>query len=67
MKDLSFHPATLWRVKQVQQVYPVSRSKIISDSENGLFPKPIRLGPRSIAWRAVEVVEYIEALGVDHV
>lgn len=58
----SIHPSALWRVRQILQVYPVSRAKLYNDIKAGRFPKPIRLGERCVAWRASEVLAFIESL-----
>jgi prophage regulatory protein len=38
-----------------------SRSSIYSDMERGVFPKPIKLGLRSVGWLTSEVDTIIEA------
>lgn len=38
-----------------------SRSSLYDDMERGAFPKPVKLGPRSVAWIASEVEAWLEA------
>lgn len=46
------------RLPQVLAVYPVSRSTWLAGVRSGRYPKPVKLGPRTTAWR----VEAIRAL-----
>ena len=38
-----------------------SRSSIYQDVQRGFFPKPIKLGPRSIGWPEIEVDAIVDA------
>ncbi len=49
----------LLRLKQVLQFIPVSRSTWWAGVKTGRFPKPIKLGPRTTAWRAADINELI--------
>lgn len=40
----------LLRLKQVRTITGLGRSTIYRWMEAGRFPKPVRLGPRSVAW-----------------
>lgn len=48
-------PDTLLALKQVTAITSASRSSIYAWIARGLFPKPIRIGPRRTAWHASEV------------
>ncbi len=37
-----------------------SRSAIYADGNKGLFPRPIKLGPRSSGWLESEIDEWLE-------
>ena len=50
-----YPPATIWRRKQVQGESGLSRSTIYMRIAEGLWPKPVRLGPRAVGWVASEV------------
>jgi prophage regulatory protein len=54
--------ATLLRLPQVLNIIPVGRSTWWKGVATGRFPKPIRLGPRSVAWKAVEILTLVERL-----
>jgi predicted DNA-binding transcriptional regulator AlpA len=45
----------LWRLPQVLKVIPVSRSTWWAGCKSGRFPAPVKLGPRTTAWRAAEI------------
>ena len=58
-------PATLpsagfLRDKQVLAFVPVCRATLWSWTKEGRFPKPVKLGPRTTAWRAEDVREWME-------
>lgn len=50
---------TLLRRRQVEMRVGLRRSAIYLRLTNGTFPKPIRLGPRSVRWIASEVDAWI--------
>ena len=58
----SMDPAALLRLRQVLSLYPVSRSSWWAGVRVGRYPKPLKLGPRTTAWRRADIVELIERL-----
>lgn len=52
-------PDVLWRQREVLAVVPIGASSLWRLVAEGEFPKPIRLTPRTVAWRATEVREWI--------
>lgn len=46
---------TLLRLPRVKAETGASRSTIYLRIQQGLWPKPVKLGPRSVAWPASEV------------
>lgn len=42
---------------------PVSRATWYAWIQRGYAPKPVRLGPRTSAWRAEEIQDFIANLG----
>ena len=44
-------------------IIPVSRSSWWAGVKSGRFPKPVKLGPRTTAWRVSEIRTLIEGLG----
>jgi prophage regulatory protein len=48
------------RLPQVRERTGLSRSTIYKLQESGDFPKSVALGPRSVAWVATEIDQWIE-------
>lgn len=44
------------RLPQVLALVPVSKSSWWKGCRSGLYPKPVKLGPRTTAWRAENIV-----------
>lgn len=49
------------KLKDVINTTGLSRSSIYAYMAKGGFPKPIQLGPRSVAWIEEEVQEWLKA------
>lgn len=58
--------ASFLRLPQVLSVVPVSRSTWWSRVRSGEFPQPVKLGPRTTAWRAADIAALLERLAVGH-
>ena len=54
------------RLKQVLALIPVSKSTWWAGVATGRFPQPVRLTPRTTAWRACDIQLAIEQLGAPH-
>jgi prophage regulatory protein len=55
--------ASLLREWQVLGLLPISRSSLWAGVRSGRFPKPVKLGPNTTAWRASDIFAFIESLG----
>lgn len=53
-------PALL-KLPEVTALTRRSRSRIYADAARGDFPKAVKLGPRSVAWVASEVQDWLNA------
>ena len=53
----------LLRINQVLALVPVGRSSWWEGCRTGRYPKPVKLGPRTTAWRAEDIAVFIESLG----
>ena len=42
---------------------PISKSSWWAGVKTGRFPQPVKLGPRTTAWRVSDIAELIERLG----
>jgi prophage regulatory protein len=51
----------LLRLGAVIRVTGLSRSTLYRLIADGQFPRPVRLGPRAVAWRRVDVEAWSEA------
>ena len=49
------------RDKQVLEIIPISRATLWGWVKTGKFPKPVKLGPRTTAWSASDVREWMES------
>jgi predicted DNA-binding transcriptional regulator AlpA len=68
-KDQAYRPvpeilsaASLLRLPQVLSVIPVSRSTWWNRLRSGDFPQPVKLGPRTTAWRASDIADLLARL-----
>ena len=49
------------RLKDVQARVGLSRSTIYVNISNGVFPKPVRIGARAVAWLSDDISAWIDA------
>lgn len=49
------------RLPQILAVMPVSKSTWWAGVASGRFPKPVKLGPRTTAWRVSEIRALLSA------
>ena len=54
----------LLRLPQVLSIIPVSRSAWWAGCKNGRYPKPVKLGPRTSAWRASDIKALLEKISL---
>jgi predicted DNA-binding transcriptional regulator AlpA len=52
----------LLRLPQVLALVPVSRSTWWAGCKSGRFPKPVKLGPRTTAWRSSDIAALLESI-----
>ena len=51
----------LLRRKKVQELTGLSRSGLYVAIKNGVFPRPVKIGLRAVAWNSVEIYKWIES------
>jgi len=56
----SFPQVGFVRLPQILSVYPVSASTWWRGVKSGKYPKPVKLGERTTAWRAEDIRTLIE-------
>lgn len=47
----------------IPALIPISRTAWLSGCDAGIYPKPVKLGERSVAWRVSDIQEIIQKLG----
>ena len=50
----------------IPAVIPVGKSTWWQGVKDGRFPKPVKLGPRTTAWRVEDVIALVERLTTEH-
>ena len=51
------------RLPQILEIIPVSKSTWWQGCKDGRFPKPVKLGPKTTAWKAEDIAALIERIG----
>ena len=50
------------RLPQILEIFPVSKSTWWEGCRSGVFPKPVKLGPRTSAWRVEDIRTLMERI-----
>ncbi|MDQ6969410.1 MAG: AlpA family phage regulatory protein [Mariprofundus sp.] len=53
------------RLPAVLAVYPVSKTTWWAGVKSGRYPQPVKLGPKTTAWRVNDVVRLIDEMSGD--
>lgn len=53
---------TLYRLKDVMELTKLGSSTIYRMMDEGKFPRPLRLGPGSVRWRASAIRAWMDSL-----
>ena len=56
------HTESLLRLPEVEAIVGLKKSKLYTLIQEGCFPKPVKLGTRSVRWRASTVYGWIDGL-----
>jgi len=51
------------RLNQVLELLPIGKSTFCAGIKSGRFPKPVKLGPRTSAWRREDILALLEEFG----
>ena len=51
------------RLPQVLDLIPLKRTSWLNGVKDGIYPKPIKLGSRSVGWKVEDIRALIERLG----
>ena len=52
------------RLPQVLAIVPISKSAWWEGCRTGRYPKPVKLGLRTTAWRVEDIAELVRSLGM---
>ena len=52
----------LLRLPEILDIFPVSKSTWWAGVKDGRYPRSVKLGPRTTAWREFEILELIDRL-----
>ena len=52
----------LLRRSEVEEITGLSRSTIYRHLDQGIFPKPVRIGPRAVRWWLSEILNHIKSM-----
>ena len=50
------------RLPQLLKIFPVSKSSWWEGCRSGIFPKPVKLGPRTSAWCVEDICALMERI-----
>ena len=50
------------RLPQILEIFPLSQSAWWEGCRSGVFPKPVKLGPRTSAWRVEDIRALMERI-----
>lgn len=53
-------PNRLYNGREVAAIFGVQISTIYAWMRNGEFPKPLRLGPRTVRWSGQQIMDYVQ-------
>ena len=58
----------LWQIvgsksKGIPALLPIGRTTFLNGVKSGRFPKPVKLGERTNAWRVEEILSLINSIG----
>jgi len=50
------------RLPEVLKLIPVCKASWWNGCRSGRYPKPVKLGPRTTAWRTIDIINLVEKL-----
>lgn len=53
---------TLLRLPEVLSILPISKSHFLQKVKDGVFPRGIKIGPRTTAWKLKDIAALIKEL-----
>jgi prophage regulatory protein len=65
LKQEFFSSPRLLRLRAVLEIIPVSKSSWWAGIKSGRYPKPVKLGPKTTAWRAEDIYALLKGGSYD--
>jgi prophage regulatory protein len=58
----------LWQIvgdrkRGIAPIIPIGRTSFLTGVKSGKYPQPIKLGPKTTAWRVEDIRDLIETVG----
>lgn len=63
MHTTTVHPIGYLRLPEVLKLFPVGKSTWWAGVKSGRFSKPVKLGPRTTAWKQADIIALVESFG----
>lgn len=60
MKDTQDNPRRMVRIREVSYLTGLSRTTIYERMARKDFPRPVILGPKSVAWKCSDIYQWID-------
>jgi prophage regulatory protein len=54
------------RKRGIPGVLPIGRTTFLTGVKSGKYPKPVKLGERTVAWRVEDIRNLIDSMGGTH-
>ena len=54
----------LLRRREVEAITGMGRSSIYRLMQDGAFPRPVRIGPAAVRWRASDITRWLESRSI---
>jgi predicted DNA-binding transcriptional regulator AlpA len=51
------------RKRGIEPLLPVGRSTFLAGVKSGKYPKPVKLGERTTAWKKADILALLESMG----
>ena len=61
MQEVTTMQERLIRRREVEEIAGLSRSSIYRLMQDGEFPRPVRVGPAAVRWRASDITAWLES------
>lgn len=60
-EGMSYHDLAILRRPDVERLTGLPRSSIYRQMAEGVFPRPVSLGARSVGWKFADIRQWLEA------